>query len=180
MNTWSAGITAMRAIANGEMADIAPFLILALALLALVGVFWLMSRRGQKQQAGYAAAETLRTMDVAVVASSITIRTLLERMLSSAGIPFTFVAVTKGVTPAIPEQVRVVIVNVADARSEGVLLAEISSQRPVVFLVKPFAAEDPQLPSGPGNVHLSMPFTAPQLFLAIENAVASRSTLRAS
>ena len=143
----------MRAIANGEMADIAPFLVLALALLALVGVFWLMSRHGQKQQAGYAAAETLRATHVAVVAS-------------------------RGVTPAVPEHVRVVIVNVADARSEGVLLAEISSQRPVVFLVKPFAAEDPQLPTGPGNVHLSMPFTAPQLFLAIENAVLSRSTLR--
>src|SRR5262245_18775816 len=112
------------------MANVIPFLILAVVLLALVGVFWLMSRHGQKKRAGYTAAETLRGTHVVVIASSVTIGKVVELMLSSARIPFTFLALSRGVTPSLPAEARVAIVNASDARSEGLLLPAISSQRP--------------------------------------------------
>src|SRR5687768_8732173 len=161
------------------MADtITPFLLLALALLALFAVFWFMSRQGQKRQEGYAAAQALRTTHVAVLASSATIRAVVERMLSSAGIPFTLLDLSRGVTPVLPQEARIAILNVHDLRSAGVLAPAIASQRPVVLLVGPFSVEDRALPTGPGRVQLSKPFTPPELFLALAHAIAADSSHR--
>src|SRR5713226_8420401 len=129
------------------MADaVIPFLLLAGALLAVFAVFWFMSRQGQKRQEGYAAAEALRTTHVAVLASSVTIRSVVERILSSAGIPFTFLEISRGVTPVLPDEAKVAVLNVHDLRLAGLLIPAISSQRPAVFLVRPFSAEDRELP----------------------------------
>jgi len=152
--------------------DAIPFVLLAVALAAVFAVFWFTIRKGQKRQEGYAAAEALRTTHVAVLASSVTIRAVLERMLSSAGIPFTFIEISKGVTPVLPEKAKLAVLNVDDLRSARLLLPAISSQRPVVFLVRPFSAEDRELPIGQGKVQLSKPFTPPQLFLALAKAIA--------
>ena len=155
--------------------DVLPFLYLALALGALVVLFWFVSRAGHRREQGYAAAENLRSTHVAVLATSVTVRAVLGRMLTSAGIPFTFVDISKGVAPFVPDEAQVAVLNVQDLRSAGVLIPAISSQRPAVCLVRPFSAEDRELPAGEGKVLLSKPFTAPALFLALAQAKAPAS-----
>ena len=155
------------------MADaVIPFLLLAITLLAVFAVFWFMSRQGQRRQEGYAAAEGLLTTHVAVLASSVTTRAVVERVLSSAGIPFTVLEIKRGVTPVLPLEAKVTILDVDDLRLAGLLIPAISSQRPAVFLIRPFSAEDRELPAGPGKVQLRKPFTPPELFLAVAAALA--------
>src|SRR5438552_1883979 len=113
--------------------DVIPFVLLAVGLAAVFAVLGFLSRQGQKREEGFTAAEALRTTHVAVLASSVTIRAVLERMLSSAGIPFTFIEINTGITPVLPEEANLAILNVHDLRSAGLLLPPISSQRPVVF-----------------------------------------------